>query len=179
VVTYTLLGPPGSRARLVRAYYSLDGGGHWLPAVAASGTVTADVGLGTHTYGWDTFPSGFFGQSDDVTFRLVALPSYQNPGPYLYGSYATETFPFRVRGTQVQVLSATLPISNAVVYRLPAGQPTGAEPIADAAGRPFHTNILGYLLAAAGWTSAIGSWRSTRSAPPAPTPSTQRARRHP
>jgi hypothetical protein len=68
VVTYTLLGPPGSRARLVRAFYSLDGGGHWLPAVAASGTVTADIGL----------------------------------------------------GTQVQVLSATLPISNAVCSGRPS-----------------------------------------------------------
>jgi hypothetical protein len=43
------------------------------------------------------------------------------------------------------VLSGTAPAPNALVYRLPAGQPRGAKPFADGAGVPFKTNAQGYL----------------------------------
>ncbi|MCX7682574.1 MAG: hypothetical protein N2508_11545, partial [Anaerolineae bacterium] len=99
---------------------------------------------------WDIHASGLMGQYDNVVFRLVAIPAVTPkpngiPGPYQYGSYAATTFPFRVRGSQVRVLSGTLPISNALVYRLPAGQTSGGKLYADATGEPFRTDGQGYL----------------------------------
>ena len=55
----------------------------------------------------------------------------------------------RVRGTQVRVFDETKAISNtvagALVYRLPADQDVGAEPLGSAPGVPFLTNARGYL----------------------------------
>ncbi len=150
-ITYTLSDPQGDLVKVVRAFYSPDGGGRWFPAAAASGTVTANlVTTATYTYNWDVFGSGFFGQSDNVVFRLVAVPvithaANSTPGPYLYGSYGSQTFPFRVRGTQVRVMSGTVPTADAIIYRLPAGQSSGGSLIADSAGNPFHTDLQGYL----------------------------------
>ena len=104
-----------------------------------------------YTYNWDTFASGFFGQSDNVVFRMEAYPSLSsgpNGVPVFQHPYASATtFPFRVRGTQVQVVTPTItstkPISNAIVY--PKDQHFGAEVIADNAGNPFHTDGQGYL----------------------------------
>jgi subtilisin-like proprotein convertase family protein len=114
--------------------------------------ITAILNSGkVYTYAWDVDGSGFFGQSDNVVFRIQEIPAVVTgmrnvtPGPYLYGAYASQTFPFRVRGTQVRVVSGTLPISNALVYRLPASQVEGGQPLADAAGRPFRTDGQGYL----------------------------------
>jgi subtilisin-like proprotein convertase family protein len=112
-------------------------------------TVTLNSGV-IYTYNWDIPASGFFGQSDNVVFRLQAIPAITHipnsiPGPYLYGSYASSTFPFRVRGTQVRVMNGATPAMNALVYRLPAGQAQGAEAFAGAAGQPFHTDGQGYL----------------------------------
>jgi subtilisin-like proprotein convertase family protein len=100
----------------------------------------------TYTYHWDTFASGFFGQSDDVVIRLVAYPQslpgstndiyrYTNTvaGLYQWPYAAATTFPFRVRGTQVRVVDENgNPVSNARVYR--NGIP-----------RRFSTNEEGYL----------------------------------
>lgn len=113
-------------------------------------TVTLNSGV-AYTYLWDAAGSGFFGQSDNVAFRIQAVPTVvtgtrnATPGPYLYGAYASQTFPFRVRGTQVRVISGTVPASNALVYRLPAGQPAGSVLMADATSHPFHTDGQGYL----------------------------------
>jgi hypothetical protein len=117
---------------------------------------------GTGVYTWDVFHSGFFGQSDNVVFRLLAYPvvaksgalgsyRYPNalPGPYQWPYAAATTFPFRVRGTQVRVYSGTVApgheVADALVYRLPAGQSTGGFPMSDHAGRPFRTDGNGYL----------------------------------
>jgi subtilisin-like proprotein convertase family protein len=112
-------------------------------------TVTLNGGA-VHTYTWDLFESGVMGHSDNAVFRLEAIPAITHtpnsvPGPYLYASYASSAYPFRVRGSQVRVLSRTLPISNALVYRLPAGQATGGRPYTDLTGRPFRTDSQGYL----------------------------------
>jgi hypothetical protein len=150
-ISYTLSDPAGTPARFIRAFYSPDGGGHWLPAVAASGTVTTDLSTNaSHVYTWDVLGSGFFGQSDNVVFRLVAYPSLRPqpnriPGPYQRPFVSAQTYPFRVRGSQVRVLSATSPISNALVYRLPAGQQTGGLPLGTTITSPFHTDNQGYL----------------------------------
>jgi hypothetical protein len=90
------------------------------------------------------------GQYDNVVFRLVAIPDITHkpndvPGPYHYGSYATATFPFRVRGSQVRVVSGTDPIAGAVVYRLPDGETRGGGLYADDRGVPFRTNASGFL----------------------------------
>jgi hypothetical protein len=157
-ITYTLTDPQSAPVSFVRAWYSTDGGGHWLEAAAASGTITTSLETSPsgmlHIYNWDVFASRFFGNSDDVVFRLQAVPGIVNhpnivPGPYLHGSYASSTYPFRVRGSQVRVyLESGTPgsqVPGAIVYRLPAGQGGQAEPIADLAGVPFHTDNQGYL----------------------------------
>ncbi|CAG0931280.1 hypothetical protein TFLX_02063 [Thermoflexales bacterium] len=154
-LTYTLSDRQGRPVKMINAWYSPNGGGQWLPAVAASGTSTTNLTTSStgqaYTYMWDVAASGFFGQSDNVVFRLQAVPAIVTgthnamPGPYLYGAYASHTFPFRVRGTQVRVVSDTQPLSNAIVYRLPAGQSSGGSLFADAVGVPFHTDGQGYL----------------------------------
>jgi subtilisin-like proprotein convertase family protein len=113
-------------------------------------TVTLNSGA-VHTYFWDVAASGVFGQLDNVAFRLQAVPAvvtgtpHAVPGPYLYGAYASQTFPFRVRGTQVRVVRGTMPVPDALVYRLPSGQASGGAPLDDGAGIPFRTDGLGYL----------------------------------
>ena len=77
---------------------TLVNGPTWAP-----GHVPAPV---AYTYNWDT--SGFFGLSDNVVFRLEAYPDLHPrrnsvPGPYQHPYASATTFPFRVRGTQVQV----------------------------------------------------------------------------
>jgi len=151
-LTYALFDLEGDPVHAIHAEYSPDGGGRWLPAVAAAGTVTTNLATNPtqdHIYVWDVFASGFFGSSDNVAFRIEAypsLPSRANGVPVFQYPYASATtFPFRVRGMQVRVISGTVPASNAIVYRLPAGQTLGALPFADGAGKPFRTNWLGYL----------------------------------
>jgi subtilisin-like proprotein convertase family protein len=122
--------------------------------VSGESTTLASWGLRSsgveHTYTWDIAGSGVFGQSDNVVFRLVAFPALTPtlngiPGPYLYGGYGTSTFPFGVRGSQIRVLSGTMPISDALVYRLEAGQTTGGELLTSSSGEAFRTNSQGYL----------------------------------
>jgi subtilisin-like proprotein convertase family protein len=146
------------------AFKGQSSSGTWTLVVTntgASGTLAAwGLRLKTspvaHVYNWDTFSSGFFGQSDNVVIRLVAYPQAASPvisGTYRYTDtvaspyqrpYASATtFPFRVRGTQVRVLSGTVPISNALVYRLPAGQSSGGLPLGG--DSPFVTDHNGYL----------------------------------
>ena len=157
-ITYTLSDPQSNPVSRLRAWFSPDGGGHWLEAVAASGTITTSLESspsGTlHVYHWDVFASGFFGNSDDVVFRIQAVPGIVNhpnlvPGPYLHGAYASSTFPFRVRGSQVRVYKDSqtpgYQTPGALVFRLPVGQGGQAEPIADLAGKPLRTDNQGYL----------------------------------
>jgi subtilisin-like proprotein convertase family protein len=118
--------------------------------------ITATLNNGRiYTYNWSVLDSGFFGQSDNVVFRMQGVPAIvtgtknATPGPYLYGAYASSTFPFRVRGTQVRVvtptITSTLPVSQAIVYRLPKGQSLNAQAMANSAGDPFRTDGQGYL----------------------------------
>ncbi len=158
-IVYTLFHRQGDPVREVRGFYSLNGGGQWLPAVPTVATITTDLASGpypnttvanSHVYHWDIHASGVMGQYDNVTFRLVAFPSFtpipnQVAGPYRYGQYATTTFPFRLRGSQVRVMSGSQPVADALVYRLPAGQTGEGDPYANATGVPFRTNGSGYL----------------------------------
>ncbi len=107
----------------------------------------------THTFTWDTFKSGFFGQSDDVMLRFTAIPSIPIPsranalaGPYQRGAYATRTLAFRARGTQVQVLDATgKAANNALVFRRPKDSTAPASAMMAQPSEPFRTNANGYL----------------------------------
>jgi subtilisin-like proprotein convertase family protein len=104
----------------------------------------------SYHYWWDTFQSGFFGQSDDVVFRIEAYPGLQPyagtaSGPHQWPYVAAQTFPFRVRGTQIRVISGTVPAPEAMVYRILAGQDHGGTPYADSAGEPIRTGPQGYL----------------------------------
>ncbi|MBN1148666.1 MAG: VCBS repeat-containing protein, partial [Anaerolineales bacterium] len=153
-ISYTLSHSLSNPVKLIRAFYSLDGGGRWLPAIPTPATpianlVTSPEGA-EYLYNWDVFGSGFFGQSDNVVFRIEAVPAVINnpiqpPGFYRYSSYATQTYPFRVRGTQVRVISDTVPVPGALVYCLPAGQESGASLFSDLAGEPYRTDGQGYL----------------------------------
>ncbi|MFC2173831.1 FG-GAP repeat domain-containing protein, partial [Acidobacteriota bacterium] len=153
-ITCTLYDPEDNPVRFIRAYFSLDGGGHWLEAVPDITTVTTDLQATVtgvnHTFIWDTFASGFFGQSDNIVFRLEAYPDLHPhagsvAGPFRWPYASSETFPFRVRGTQVQVMLNAAPSDGAMVYRLPAGESRDAMPLADGAGIPYLTDVHGYL----------------------------------
>ena len=161
--TYTLFHPASELTWGIRAFYSPDGGGRWLEAAAATGAPTTDLAAGpyptitltnTHVFTWSIWESGLFGQSDNVVFRIEALPNLRPvtnsiPGPYQWPYVSAQTFPFRVRGSQVRVYSETAAAGNeaagALVYRLPAGQASGGDPFADSAGQVFRTDSHGYL----------------------------------
>jgi hypothetical protein len=152
-IRFTLTDPEGETIRCVKAYYSLNGGGHWRPAIAAAGTATTNLpaapGGTVYTYTWNTFASGLFGQSNEVVFRIEAYlgqQPYTNTvsGPYQWPYVSATTFPFRVRGTQVRVMNGALPGEGAVVYRIPAGQTTGGTPLGGY-DHPYRTDAQGYL----------------------------------
>ncbi len=153
-ISYTLSQPDSRPVGAIRAYYSPDGGGAWLPAVVATDTITTNLATSpagiNYTYNWDVFASGFFGQSDNVVFRIVVLPDLHPvadsvPGPFLFGNNASVTFPFRVRGTQVRVMEDGAPVQGALVYQLTAGQTGAAKAISSLSGEPFKTDSHGYL----------------------------------
>ena len=156
-IPYTLHAAGSVPVREVRGFYSLDGGGLWLPAVPSTDTLTSNlatlppgqVGItNTHVFTWNLAAQNFFGQADNVVFRIQAYPSLHNTaGPYQrpFGAGA-QTFPFRARGSQVLVVDeGGLPVNGAQVYRLPAGASGAAAPVTDASGRALATNAAGYL----------------------------------
>ncbi|MCP4410137.1 MAG: hypothetical protein GY807_20820 [Gammaproteobacteria bacterium] len=152
-VDFTLLSPKNSFIRFIRACYSLDGGGNWQIAVKDGDNTSATETIvqpqnrcpfiptleannnqqnltassfptGTdHIFKWDTFASGFFGQSDNVVFRIEIYPDLHPvekgvAGPYQWPYAAATTFPFRVQGTQIKVVDETNnPVEGAIVYR--------------------------------------------------------------
>ncbi|MGB0384928.1 MAG: FG-GAP repeat domain-containing protein [Ardenticatenaceae bacterium] len=135
----------------VRGFFSPDGGGRWLPAVEAD-PGGFDPSANGHTYRWHLSESNFFGQSDNVVFRLQALLKHSGstnnvPGPFILPSISSQTYPFRVRGNQIRVLSGTVPVKNALVYRLngDADLSTEAQPLATSANVPLVTDHNGYL----------------------------------
>ncbi|HSH01198.1 MAG TPA: VCBS repeat-containing protein, partial [Anaerolineae bacterium] len=162
-ISYTLNHSFGLSATAVQGYYSFNGGGQWFPATAATPTTNAPIPSNqNHTYYWDLPASGVFGSSDNVLFRLEPLATASTPivsptmtyphqaaGPILYGKNGATTTPFRVTGPQIRVYSGTITttavISNAIVYRLPAGYTTGAVPLINSANQPLRTDSYGFL----------------------------------
>lgn len=153
-IPYRLIHRDSLPVQQIIGQYSLDGGGHWHPALAATGTVTTSLATspaGTpHTFTWDVPASGIIGQSDNVVFRLTAIPATrtppgQIPRPLLYGQYAATTYPFRLRGSQVQVVGPQQPATDALVYRRPDSSVGRATAYANLAGTPFRTDEQGFL----------------------------------
>jgi hypothetical protein len=158
-LTYWLHHSNREPAREIRAYYSLNGGGEWREAVPTADTSLADLATAPyptrsaenqHIFYWDVNASGFYGQSDNVVVRFVALPSL-NPtpngvaGPFQKPYAATQSFPFRVRGNQVRVVNEIgNPTNNALIYRIPATQPDQSGLMGNAKGN-FSTSTQGYL----------------------------------
>lgn len=161
-ITFNLFHPDNVPAQAVSGFYSLDGGGSWQPALRLEDTSTnvltgtlasRPYGIittaNTHTFTWDTWASGFFGQSDEVLFRLLVVPSITTEansiaGPYRYGGYGASTMPVRAEGTPLIVTQNGEQAEGAYVYRLPAGE-LQAVPLASDAGEPFRTDQRGQL----------------------------------
>ena len=120
----------------VTGYFSLDGGGNWIEA---EGTINHTGGEGgggpdAYMYEWDVSQSNFFGQSDNVVFRLEATlkeasPINNVPGPFSLSTITSISYPFRVRGNQIQVFSGTMPVENALVYRLASTESESSEAV--------------------------------------------------
>ena len=165
-INYNLINQYSTTAHFVRAFFSPDGGGKWLPAIAAAGTQTTNLASSptgvSHIFNWDVSQSQFFGQSDNMVVRIEAYfgaspatnsgpanaYNYTNavPGPFQRPFVSDQTYPFRVRGTQIRVLDGNGdPVPDALVYRLPKNQILGAEPLVNTLNIPFRTNTFGYL----------------------------------
>lgn len=149
-ITYTLVDRDSHPVRIVKGFYSLDGGSHWQPAVPTAGTRTTNLAASlagvVHMFVWDVYASDVFGASDNVVFRLDAYQGYAGAGPYQRVYQSAQTLPFRLRGSQVRVARENgVPAPDAVVYRQPAGQTSAYQPYLDLFGRPYRTNSAGYL----------------------------------
>ena len=147
-VPYRLINQSTSTLGPIDAYYSTNGGGLWQRARGA---------FDGSNFLWDTFATGFFGESHNVVLRVVGRPPLASPtqpntyfyprqlaGPYQYAESGSTTFPFAVQGTQVRVLQNGAGVANALVYRIPAGQNSGGL-MASESGAAFRTDHRGYL----------------------------------
>jgi hypothetical protein len=155
-LTYTLFDPEGKPVD-IQAYYSLDGGGQWFPALPAAGVVTKNLPTRNgaapvvHTFLWDVYASNFLGHSDLVLFRIEALASRQpirsgRPGLVTHPYVAAETYPLRVRGTQVRVIREDgAPVTGALLYKLPVHSTARADTFPLRNGLPVRTNPLGFI----------------------------------
>ncbi|MEM7117663.1 MAG: FG-GAP-like repeat-containing protein, partial [Chloroflexota bacterium] len=158
-IPYAFDDPEGDPLGEVVGFYSLNGGGEWFSAVAAENQPESEQ----PTFYWDTFASKFFGQSDNVLFRLQVHPQvYQTeaptgtyrytstlPGPFQRPFIAATTPPFSVQGTQVRVVSSAMnqpqPVANALVYNLPQTELSAMLMGHSQTHEPFTTNQNGYL----------------------------------
>ena len=142
---------PATRLRWRQPVFDEPSGDNW-----ALDEVRIDI---PHVFLWDTFASGFFGQSANVVLRLQAIPTsageaitgtYRYPqrtaGSFQQAQAAATTLPFPARGTQVRVMDESgVPAPGAYVYQLHSGQMSGARPVASQAGEAFRTDPMGYL----------------------------------
>jgi len=154
--TFTLFDPEAKPVD-IQAYYSLNGGGQWFPAIPTATTATKNLatrngaGAATHTFTWDVYASNFLGHSDYVLLRIEASPSRKplrgrSPGPFTRPAVAAESYPLRVRGTQVRVVNATgAPVRGALLYKLPAASTGRANTFPLHNGVPVRTNPLGFI----------------------------------
>jgi hypothetical protein len=136
-IPFTLRDRDSDPVAQVIGEYSLNGGGNWLPAVAAEPAVnlaSSPGGIG-HVFRWDVYASGLFGQSDHVVFRLRSIP----------GAASAITPALRVRGIVTQVVDLNGdPAAGAIVYRRAANGVGAATPLL-AGTNIATTNAAGFL----------------------------------
>ncbi len=141
--------------------------GRW---VGSSQPTVAPIGA-SHTFYWDTHTSGFFGESDNVVFRISAYPQVPSGTQLLSGTIryfnhtidsvawaytSASSFPFRARGTQLHVVdeTATTAAEAALIFRLQPGE-AQAQLMTDAfTNRPLMTNDEGFVVGRGSLNSA-------------------------
>ena len=165
-IPFSLIDSENESIGYVAGHYSLNGGGQWFPAIPTPDTITTNLTTdgAMHIFKWDTFASGFFGQSDNVVFRLIAynqIPAdfatttgtfrYTNSTPLMMRRpfITAQTDPFRVRGTQVQVFNETVAegneVDNATVFRMPKDGQIAVLMSSPTTTNPYTTDQAGYL----------------------------------
>jgi hypothetical protein len=142
-VSYRLFDPEGDTVRRIEPYFSLNGGGHWLPATPADDTITTDLTTSPdgvrHKFIWDA--QADLVKNDNVVFRIVAHANPDHAGFALHPPLSGQTFPFRVQTTEWYakvVDGAGDPIPGSTVYR--AGQP-----VTNGAGNPVMSDQAGLV----------------------------------
>lgn len=176
-INYTLINQQNTPIRTIRACYSVNGSSKWQVAVpdgkeqptpdkivyptsgcpyvptwepSSNGPLTTSPTGANHTFIWDVHESGFFGRSDNVVFRIEALPDLhpmvnQIAGPYQRPLVASSTQPFRLRGTQIRVIDESgNGIPNALVYQRKHDQIGPGTAIGNGE-TPYRTDNQGYL----------------------------------
>ncbi|MCB0193206.1 MAG: VCBS repeat-containing protein [Anaerolineae bacterium] len=121
-ISYTLFDPNSNPAKRIFAEFSLNGGGQWFPATAASGTAIGDLDTSpwptgiNHVFYWDAEADLI--RASNVVFRIRVQPNYRT-SPVYWGAIGSQTFPFGVEAAEwyAKVVSSTQPISGAVVYQ--------------------------------------------------------------
>jgi len=157
-IPFTLSHTKSITVATVLAHYSLDGGGSWLKALATTGTITRELRTDPdgekYVFEWNiTHPDGpIFGQSDNVIFRITAIPGinlkeYKVAGSYPYAGVRATSLPFRVRGTLARVVdTAGQPAPRALVYRLPRNATRDAQLLTHRlTGEPLSSDHLGFV----------------------------------
>ncbi|MEM7134306.1 MAG: VCBS repeat-containing protein [Chloroflexota bacterium] len=167
-IPYTLHLPKELAIHSINFFYSLNGVGEWVPAI---GTTLASHEASTRTntlpqtiffpllktenetlklegtFFWNAHASSFYGQSDNVVLRMVVNPQCVNSCQR--SSITTQSFPLRVRGTQVRVIKedegSMQPISGAFVHYQNKEQSLESHPLVDARGKTYFTDRQGYL----------------------------------
>lgn len=158
----------------IQAEYSFNGGGQWFTAQEAVSTTLKDLAelpandichiteadIQDNVFYWDTFASGFYGQSNNVVMRFTAQAQpiqaeitgtvkyiNQAAGPYQTTPSVATSPVFRVRGTQIQVFHETSgsPAPGAAAYLLREGSPTAQLMANPATNRALVTDQAGYL----------------------------------
>ncbi|MCB0032423.1 MAG: LamG domain-containing protein, partial [Anaerolineales bacterium] len=161
--------PASDEPGLVAHWPMNEGGGLTLNEVTSTpshGTLSGAQWSNTPTWGifyWDTYASGFFGQSSQMVVRLLAITQPSTaaaPGTYHYFDsiglaaeprpyIAATTAPFRVRGTQVQLFEESAArgneIAGGVVFQR-SGPEGVAQPISNPqTNEPYISNNEGFL----------------------------------
>jgi uncharacterized repeat protein (TIGR01451 family) len=103
-ITFTLIDAKADPVTRIDAYYSLNGGGQWLPATITSTweypSPTTDLATASgygreHYILWDALADGVR-RSDTVVFRIVPHSDYDRVGPITRPAYGANSAPFRV-----------------------------------------------------------------------------------
>jgi hypothetical protein len=123
-ISFTLFDAEGDNVRFIRAFYSPNGGGYWLPATPAPGTKTTNLPASpwptgtTNIFLWDAEADLI--RNDNVVFRIDAYQGFEGPGPYQRPALSGQSFPFRVEAATwyVKVVDPTgQAIAKAQVYQ--------------------------------------------------------------